>query len=108
MNVSADVLTPDIRLTGDFVLIKPLDKSKEVRGGIVIESSEKKIGEGVLVLVGSGKLTPQGHPLPVGMWAGDHVFYNLLAETPFSYEGEDFGLMAAGDIIAIKNKKTNF
>ena len=108
MMLSEGILSPNIRLTSDYVLIKPLEKMEEVRNGIVIQGADKKIGEGVLVLVGPGKLTSDGHILPTNLNQGEYVFYNLLAETHFSVEGEDYVLMSAGDVIATKKEKTNF
>lgn len=103
-----EILFSQIRLTSDYILIKPIEKNEEIRNGIVIQGGDKKIGEGRLVLVGPGKMTQDGHILPTNLKQGEFVFYNLLAETPFSINGDDFVLMSAGDVIAVKKEKTNF
>ena len=54
-----------IRPLGDRVLVKPLEKEKQERGGLIIpDTAKEKPQEGVIVALGTGKTNDDGKKVP--------------------------------------------
>jgi len=66
-----------LRPLGDHVLIRRIDPSEKSPGGIVIpEQARKKSQEGVVVALGSGRVTEEGVRVPIDLKVGDTVVFS--------------------------------
>ena len=81
----------------DRVVIKRIQETETVRGGIIIpDTAKEKPQRGTVVAAGPGKKDE-----PVTVKAGDTVLYGKYAGTEISIEGTDYLIMRESDILAI-------
>ena len=91
-----------IRPVGDRVVVKPAQKEEVTKSGLVIpDTAKEKPQEGVVVAVGSGKITEKGDRTPLEVHEGDRVLYAKYGGTEFKLEGEDLLVLRESDILAI-------
>lgn len=89
----------NIRPLHDNVIIRPIEGDEKTAGGIILTSKEKP-DTGVVVAVGPGKIV-NGSAVPVGIKAGEKVFYKKYAGTTFSVDGEELLITPSENILAI-------
>ena len=91
-----------IHPVGDRVVVKPAQKEEITRSGIVIpDTAKEKPQEGVVVAVGSGKLTDKGDRQPLEVKEGDRVLFAKYGGTEFKLDGDDLLVLRESDILAI-------
>ena len=87
---------------GDRVLVKPVEKKEEKKGGIIIpDTAKEKPMEGTVEAVGPGKLTETGDRLPMNVKAGDKVLYGKYSGTEVKINDEEYLIMHEDDIFGI-------
>ena len=71
-------------------------------GGILLpDTAQKKSQKGVVVAVGSGKMTEEGKRLPLEVKEGDEVLFAKYSGTEIEDKGEKYLLLSERDILAI-------
>lgn len=81
----------------DRVVIKPLKKENETKGGIIVpDSAKEKPMEGEVIAVGPGKKDE-----PTTVKIGDHVLYGKYSGTEVKIEDQDYLIMKESEIFAI-------
>ena len=91
-----------IRPLGDRVLVKPLDKEKQERGGLIIpDTAKEKPNVGVVVAAGPGKVTDDGKTVPLQVKAGQKVLYGKYSGTEIKENGKEYLIVRESDILAI-------
>jgi len=86
----------------DRVVVKPVEDSETVRGGIIIpDTAKEKPMQGEIVEVGPGRTTEDGKRTPPEVKKGDRVLYGKYSGTEVSIAGDDFLIMRESDIFAI-------
>jgi chaperonin GroES len=96
----------NIRPLGDRVLVKPLEKEKQERGGLIIpETAKEKPQEGLVMAVGKGKITEEGKILPMDVKVGDKVLFGTYSGTEIKIDGDEFQIMHQDDILGILESK---
>jgi len=91
-----------IKPLGDRVLVKPIEETEQVRGGIIIpDTAKEKPQQGKIEAVGPGKLTEEGKLLPMNVKAGDTVLYGKYAGTEIKIGTEKYLIMSEHDILGI-------
>jgi len=104
--VDAVLTKVKIRPLGDRVLVKPLDKEKQERGGLIIpDTAKEKPQEGEIVAAGKGKTTDDGKLLPMDVKAGDKVLYGKYSGTEIKIDGDDYLIMHQDDILGVLESK---
>jgi chaperonin GroES len=104
--VDAVLTKVKIRPLGDRVLVKPLDKEKQERGGLIIpDTAKEKPQEGEIVAAGKGKTTDDGKILPMDVKPGDKVLYGKYSGTEIKIDGDDYLIMHQEDILGILDAK---
>lgn len=104
--VDAVLTKVKIRPLGDRVLVKPLDKEKQERGGLIIpDTAKEKPQEGEIVAAGKGKTTEDGKVLPMDVKVGDKVLYGKYSGTEIKIDGDDYLIMHQEDILGILDVK---
>ncbi|PLX21039.1 co-chaperone GroES [Candidatus Parcubacteria bacterium] len=85
------------------VVVKPKKEDDITKSGIILPgSSEKERPEqGEVVAVGEGKLLDDGKRAPMSVKVGDNVMFKKYSPDEVSIDGEDYLIVAEGDIIAI-------
>lgn len=96
----------NIRPLGDRVLVKPLEKEKQERGGLIIpDTAKEKPQEGQVVAAGKGKTTDEGKLLPMDVKTGDRILYGKYSGTEIKLDGDDYLIMHQDDILGILESK---
>ncbi len=86
----------------DRVLVKVEEEETKTMGGILLpDTAQKKSQKGVVVAVGSGKMTEEGKRLPLEVKEGDEVLFAKYSGTEFEDKGEKYLLLSERDILAI-------
>ena len=92
-----------LQLTGDMVLVEPLNYPRKSKGGLELPSKmqhlEPEYGE--VVEVGPGPLTEKGDHLPMPCKKGDRIFYLAVQVYPFLYTGVSCFLIQSPAVVAI-------
>lgn len=92
-----------MKIMGDRVLVKPIEKQEEVtESGIFIpDTIKEKPNEATVIEVGEGKLLQDGTYLPALIKKGDTVRFIQNAGLPFKLDGEEYLLMETHHILAV-------
>ncbi len=86
----------------DRVVVKPLEETEEMRGGLYIpDTAKEKPQQGKVVAVGPGKLSEQGERLEPDVSAGDKILYGKYSGTEVTVDGEEYLILRESDILAI-------
>jgi chaperonin GroES len=95
-----------IRPLGDRVVVKPLDKEKQERGGLIIpDTAKEKPQEGEIVAAGKGKTTDDGKLIPMDVKVGDKILYGKYSGTEIKMDGDEYLIMHQEDILGVLDAK---
>lgn len=91
-----------LRPLQDRVIVKQSEAEEKTASGIVLpDTAKEKPTKGKVVSAGPGKLDDSGKPMPLGVKAGDTVFYGKYAGTDVEVNGEKFVILRESDILGI-------
>ena len=91
-----------IRPLADRVVIKALDESEQMRGGLYIpDTAKEKPSQGEVVAAGPGKLSDEGTRVALDVKVGDKVLYGKYSGTDVTLDGEEYLILRESDILAI-------
>ena len=97
---AADKIQP----LADRVVIRPLEDSEEMRGGLYIpDTAKEKPQQGEVVAVGPGKLSEEGARLAPDVEVGQKVLYGKYSGTDVTVAGDEYLILRESDILAIIN-----
>jgi chaperonin GroES len=84
------------------VLLKRIEESESVRGGIIIpDSAKEKPQEGEVIAVGNGKRLEDGTVMPLEVKAGDRVLFGKYSGTEIKLEDEEYLILREDEILGI-------
>ena len=88
----------------DRVLVRPLDAEQTTASGLVIpDTAKEKPQEGIVLAVGPGRFE-DGARVPLDVSVGDTVIYSKYGGTEIKYNGEEYLILSARDVLAVVNK----
>ena len=89
----------------DNVLIRPLEAEEKTASGIIIpDTAKEKSGQiGIVMAVGSGKVTPKGEKEPMVVKVGQKVMYKKWGVNEIKVDGEEWTIVEQKDVLAIVN-----
>jgi chaperonin GroES len=91
-----------VKPLADRVVVKPLDESEQMRGGLYIpDTAKEKPSQGEVIAVGPGKLSDEGARLELDVKVGDKVLYGKYSGTEVTLDGEEYLILRESDILAI-------
>ncbi|MEJ2204398.1 MAG: co-chaperone GroES [Gemmatimonadota bacterium] len=91
-----------IQPLADRVVIKALDESEQMRGGLYIpDTAKEKPSQGEVVAVGPGKISDDGKRLDMDVKVGDRVLYGKYSGTDVTLDGEEFLILRESDVLAV-------
>jgi len=89
-----------VRPLGNRVLVRRLEPTEEVHGGIIIpDTAKEKPQEGTIVAVGPGRLTDEGARVPMELEVGDSVVYSKYAGTEYKEGSIEYLVLREDDIL---------
>jgi chaperonin GroES len=89
----------------DRILVRRLEESETMRGGIIIpDSAKEKPQQGEVISVGKGKSNDEGKVFPLDVKAGDTVLFGKYSGTEIKLDGEDFLIMREEEVLGVLKK----
>jgi chaperonin GroES len=87
----------------DRVVIKPLEETEQMRGGLYIpDTAKEKPQQGAVVAVGPGRFEKDKR-VPMDVKVGDKVLYGKYSGTEVTIEGEQLLILRESDVLAVIN-----
>jgi len=91
-----------IKPLGDRVLVKAVEDTEQVKGGIVIpDSAKEKPQEATVVALGTGGTDKDGNKIEFQVKVGDIVLTSKYGGTDVKYNDEDYKILNQNDILAV-------
>ena len=86
----------------DRVLVEPLEAETTTASGLVIpDTAKEKPQEGKVVAAGPGRVDDKGVRVPMDVQVNDVVIFSKYGGTEVRYNGKDYLLLNARDILAV-------
>jgi chaperonin GroES len=85
----------------DRILVKTTEAEQTTASGLVIpDTAKEKPQEGEVLAVGPGRFE-DGQRLPLDVKVGDKVIYSKYGGTEVKYDGQEYLLLSARDVLAV-------
>ena len=85
----------------DRVVVKALEESEQMRGGLYIpDTAKEKPQQGEIVAVGPGRFE-DGKRVPMEVKVGDKVLYGKYSGTEVTIDGEQYLILRESDVLAV-------
>ena len=99
-------MSVNIKPLEDRILVQSLEAEQTTASGLVIpDTAKEKPQEGKVVAVGPGRFDEDGEKrIPLDVKVGDVVIYSKYGGTEVKYNGVEYLLLGARDILAIDEK----
>lgn len=86
----------------DRVVVKPLEETAEMKGGLYIpDTAKEKPQQGEIVAVGPGRLTDDGKRIEPEVKKGEVVLYGKYSGTEVTVGDEELLILRESDILAV-------
>ena len=97
-------MSVSIKPLEDRIVIKQLDAEEVTASGLVIpDTAKEKPQEGEVIAVGPGRVDDNGNRIPLDVNVGDTVIYSKYGGTEVKYNGEEYLILSARDVLAVVN-----
>ena len=84
----------------DRVMIRALEETEQMRGGLFIpDTAKEKPQQGEIIAVGPGRYEKNVR-VPMELKVGDQVIYGKYSGTTYTYEGDEYVIIKASDVLA--------
>jgi chaperonin GroES len=98
---SATTVKVNVNPLADRVVIKALEESEQMRGGLYIpDTAKEKPQQGEIVAVGPGRFEKDKR-VPMDVKVGDKVLYGKYSGTEVTLDGEQYLILRESDVLAI-------
>ena len=99
-------MSVSIKPLEDRILVQPLDAEQTTASGLVIpDTAKEKPQEGKVLAVGPGRFDEDGDKrIPLDVKIDDVVIYSKYGGTEIKYNGEEYLLLSARDVLAVVDK----
>jgi chaperonin GroES len=85
----------------DRVVIKALEETETMRGGLYIpDTAKEKPQQGEVIAVGPGRFEKDKR-VPMDVKVGDRVLYGKYSGTEVTIEGEQYLILRESDVLAV-------
>ena len=90
----------------DKILVQANEAETTTASGLVIpDTAKEKPPEGTVVAVGPGRWDEDGEKrIPLDVSEGDVVIYSKYGGTEIKYNGEEYLILSARDVLAVVSK----
>jgi chaperonin GroES len=92
----------EIRPLHDRVVIKRIEESETMQGGLYIpDSAKEKPQRGEVVAIGKGKRTEDGKVLPLDVQVGDQILFGKYSGSDIKLNGNEYLIMREDEILGV-------
>lgn len=97
----ADKTATTVKPLADRVVIKALEETEQMRGGLFIpDTAKEKPQQGEIVAVGPGRYE-DGKIVPMSLKAGDKVLYGKYSGTEVTVNNDTLLIISEKDVLAV-------
>ena len=98
-------MSVSIKPLEDRIVIKQVEAEQTTSSGLVIpDTAKEKPQEGEVLAVGPGRLDDSGKRVALDVNIGDVVLYSKYGGTEVKYDGQEYLVLSARDILAVVEK----
>jgi chaperonin GroES len=91
-----------VRPLHDRILIRRIEETEDVKGGIIIpDTAKEKPQEGIVAAVGNGKILDDGTRLSLEVKEGDHILFGKYSGNDIKIEGEEYLILREDEVLGI-------
>ena len=91
-----------IQPLADRVVVKPLEDTEQMRGGLYIpDTAKEKPQQGEIIAVGPGKVSDDGKRIAPEVKVGDRVLYGKYSGTEVTVADEQYLILRESDVLAV-------
>ncbi len=95
-------VTTKIQPLSDRLVVKALEDTEEMRGGLYIpDTAKEKPQQGAVLAVGPGRVTDEGAKLSMDIKEGDTILYGKYSGTEVTVDGDELLIIRESDVLAI-------
>ena len=94
----------NLKPLGDRIVVQPKeeDEARTASGLVIPDTAKEKPQLGQVLAAGPGQWNEDGDErVPLDVAVGDLVFYSKYGGTEVKYEGEDYLILSARDVLAV-------
>ena len=89
----------------DRIVVQVVEAEQTTASGLVIpDTAKEKPQEGKVMAVSPGRVDDSGNRIPVDVKEGDLVIFSKYGGTEVKYNGEEFLVLPARDVLAVVEK----
>ena len=98
----ATTASTKVQPLADRIVVKPLEDTEQMRGGLYIpDTAKEKPQQGEVIAVGPGKMTEDGKRIPAELNVGDRILYGKYSGTEVTVAEEQYLILREADVLAI-------
>lgn len=91
-----------IRPLYDRVVVKRVEQTEQMHGGLYIpDSAKEKPQEGEVAAVGKGKRLEDGKVISLDVQVGDRILFGKYSGSDIKLDGEEFLIMREDEVLGI-------
>ena len=95
-------MSVSIKPLEDRIVVKSSEAEKTTASGLVIpDTAKEKPQEGEVLAIGPGRIDDNGNRVPLDLAVGDKVIYSKYGGTEVKYDGEEYLILSARDVLAV-------
>src|SRR5918997_6037238 len=95
-------MATNIRPLHDRVIVRRIEETEQVRGGIIIpDTAKEKPQEGEVIAVGEGKRKDDGSRIALDVKEGDRVLFGKYSGSEIKIDGEEYLIMREDEILGV-------
>ena len=88
----------------DRIVVRTAEAEETTVSGLVIpDTAKEKPQEGEVLAIGPGRVDDNGNRVPLDVAVGDKVIYSKYGGTEVKYNGEEYLILSARDVLAVVN-----
>ena len=86
----------------DRIVVQASEAETTTASGLVIpDTAKEKPQEGEVQAIGPGRIDDNGNRVPLDVAVGDKVIYSKYGGTEVKYNGEEYLVLSARDVLAV-------
>ena len=98
-------MSVSIKPLEDRIVVQAVEAETTTASGLVIpDTAKEKPQEGEVKAIGPGRIDDNGNRVPLDVKVGDKVIYSKYGGTEVRYNGEEYLILSARDVLAVVEK----
>ena len=95
-------MSVSIKPLEDRIVVRPVEAEQVTASGLVIpDTAKERPQEAEVIAVGPGRVDDNGNRVPVDVKVGDKVIFSKYGGTELKYNGEEYLVLSARDVLAV-------